>query len=240
MMKRRLDPSFAAVAEFVTQGLEDAGIPRCEGNMMAVSAGLRRSVEGWVDQLHSWIDKHERHAASIASVVFDFRQVAGPLDVEPILNPVIRTAAGNTGFMRRLAALAQAHEPPAGRLRDFTVEGSGPHAGALDLKHGGIVPITDIARFNAMPAGVSTHRTLDRLRIAAELGRIDQTTRAGLEEAFTLLWQLRLEHQVACIRAGTPADDFIDPDTLAPVRRQGLREAFRVITRAQKALSPPA
>ena len=236
----RLDPFFSSVAEFVTQGLEDAGIPRCDGNMMATSAGLRRSVEGWVDQLEGWIDKRERHAASIASVVFDFRQVAGPLDVGPTLSRVVRTAAGHGGFMGRLAALALAHEPLAGRFRDFNVEGSGPHTGTLDLKHGGIVPITDIARFHALSAGVSTHRTLDRLRMAAELGRIDQQTRAGLEEAFTLMWQLRLDHQVACFRSGEPADDFIDPDGLSPVRRQGLREAFRLITRAQETLNPRA
>jgi CBS domain-containing protein len=235
--EERLDPYFSEIAEFVTRGLEDAGIPRCKGNMMAVSDGLRRSVEGWVDQLGTWIDKHESHAAEIVAVVFDFRQVAGPLDIEPVLNRVVRTAATHGGFMRRLAARALAHEPPAGRFRDFIVEGSGRRAGTLDLKHGGIVPITDIARFHALAGGVSAHRTLDRLRLAAAVRRIDPTTQAGLEEAFTLLWQLRLEHQVACVRAGEPPDDFIRPNTLTPVRRQGLREAFRVITRAQRALS---
>jgi CBS domain-containing protein len=235
--EERLDPYFAAVAEFVTQGLQDAGIPRCEGNMMATSAGLRRSVEGWENQLAAWTGKHERHASEIVAVVFDFRQVAGTLEIAPILDRIVRGAAADAGLMRLLVAQALEHEPPAGHLRGFVVKGSGEHAGSLDLKHGGIVPITDIARFHAVAAGISAHRTLDRLRIASDVGQIDEATRAGLHDAFTLLWQLRLERQVHCVRERTPPDDFVDPNALTPVRRQGLREAFRVIARAQRTVS---
>jgi CBS domain-containing protein len=69
------------------------------------------------------------------------------------------------------------------------------------------------------------------------VGHIDEATRAGLHDAFTLLWQLRLERQVRCVREGTPPDDFVDPNALTPVRRQGLREAFRVIARSQRTVS---
>lgn len=234
--EERLDPYFRKIAEFVTQGLEDAGLPRCKGNMMAVNEALRRSLEGWVDQLGMWIGKRERHAAEVASAVFDFRQVAGPLDVEASFDQVVRGAATNRAFLSIVAAQAVEHRPPAGRIRGFIVEGPGEHAGSLDLKHGGIIPITDLARFHVLAAGASVHRTIDRLRLASVLGRIDDETRAGLEEAFTLLWQLRLEHQVACVREGRQPADFVDPKTLSPVRRQGLKEAFRVIARAQRVL----
>jgi CBS domain-containing protein len=155
----------------------------------------------------------------------------------PILDGFVRVAAGDAAFMRRLAVQALEHESPAGHIRDFVVETSGAHAGSIDLKHGGIIPITDIARFHAIAAGISSHRTLDRLRLASDVGRIDEATRMGLDEAFTLLWQLRLEHQVRCVRAGTPPHDFVDPDGLSTMRRQGLREAFKVIGRAQRMVS---
>jgi len=233
----RLDPYFATVAEFVTQGMQDAGIPRCEGNMMATSEGLRRSAEGWGQQLATWVGKHERHATGIVAIVFDFRQVAGSLEIAPMIDRVVRGAGADAGFMGRLAKLALEQAPPTGHIRGFLVDGSGSHAGSVDLKHGGIVPITDIARFHAVAAGISAHRTLDRLRIASDVGRIDEATRAGLHDAFALLWQLRLERQVHCVREGRPPDDFVDPNALTPVRRQGLREAFRVIARAQRGLS---
>ena len=36
------------LAEFVTSGLEAAGIPRCEGDVMATNHALRLSVQQWV------------------------------------------------------------------------------------------------------------------------------------------------------------------------------------------------
>jgi CBS domain-containing protein len=235
--EERLDPYFERVADSVTRGLESAGLPRCEGNMMAVSSGLRRPLPDWVDALGSWMRGRDQHAAEIAAIVLDFRQVAGPLDVEPALDAVVREAGSEPGFARWMMKHALEWKPPTGRMRDFVVEGSGEHAGSLDVKHGGIMPITDLARTLAVSAGVTSHRTLDRLRLSSEAGVIDGPTYVGLEEAFRLLWQLRLEHQVECVRSGTAPHDFVDPEALSPLRRQGLREALRIVSRAQRAVS---
>src|SRR5207247_70327 len=49
-----VDASFARLAEFVTEGLEGAGIARCKGDAMATNQAMRRSVQGWVAALHEW------------------------------------------------------------------------------------------------------------------------------------------------------------------------------------------
>jgi CBS domain-containing protein len=59
----------------------------------------------------------------------------------------------------------------------------------------------------------------------------------GLEEAFRLLWQTRLEHQVQLVRAGRRPDDQVDPSTLGPLARQGLKDSFRIIDAAQDRLA---
>ena len=59
----------------------------------------------------------------------------------------------------------------------------------------------------------------------------------GLEEAFRLLWQTRLEHQVQLVRAGARPDDQVDPTTLGPLARQGLKDSFRIIDAAQERLA---
>ena len=227
---------FGEVAGFVTQHLEDAGLPRCNGNIMATNPRLRLSLLEWVDAFARWIRGEEDLVAGAASIVFDFRRVAGPLEVEPALDRVVSASGKERGFLRRLALHALENKPPTGRIRDFLVEGSGAHEGTIDLKHGGIVPITDIARLHMVEVGISAHRTLDRLRLASAAGRVDEGTRRALEEAFRLLWQLRLDHQVVGVRASRDADDFLDPRTLSPVTRQGLREALRVVAREQRAL----
>jgi CBS domain-containing protein len=59
----------------------------------------------------------------------------------------------------------------------------------------------------------------------------------GLEEAFRLLFQLRIEHQAARVRAAALADDEVDPRDLGPLTRQALREAFSIIESAQRSLA---
>jgi CBS domain-containing protein len=105
------------------------------------------------------------------------------------------------------------------------------------VKGGDITPITNLARIYAIRAGLTENRTLRRLQGAATAGRIDEQTRLGLEEAFRLLWQVRLEHQANLVSQRLPPDDMVDPASLGPLTRQGLKEAFRMIERAQDALA---
>ena len=127
-------------------------------------------------------------------------------------------------------------EAPTGFFKDLVVESKGKQAGRLDIKHKGITVIGNLARAASIRAGLTEKRTIGRLRAAAEVGAIDDETRAELEEAFRFLWGIRLKHHVARVRAGEPPDDFVDPSELGPVTRQALKEAFKVIARAQKGL----
>jgi CBS domain-containing protein len=135
-----------------------------------------------------------------------------------------------------LAAQAIALTPPTGFVRDFVVEARGEHAGRLDIKHGGLTAITSIARTMGLLAALE-RRTLDRLRQAASLNRLQESDREGLEEAFRLLWQVRLEHQVLQVRQGQAPDDYIDPKELGSVTRQGVKAAFRVVDAVQRTLA---
>jgi CBS domain-containing protein len=117
------------------------------------------------------------------------------------------------------------------------VDARGKSVRAFDVKDGGITPITNLARIYAIMAGLTENRTLRRLQGAATAGRIDEQTRLGLEEAFRLLWQVRLEHQARLVSRRLPPDDMVDPASLGPLTRQGLKEAFRMIERAQDALA---
>jgi CBS domain-containing protein len=232
-----IDASFADLAEFVTAGLEEAGIPRCRGNVMASNRAMRRSVDDWVSAFRGWMQDLTRTGSVHSSIVYDFRQVAGPLDVEPVLAQVIAEARGESSFLRHLARRVLDERPPTGFLRDLVVQRKGEHVGRLDVKHGGIVIIGNLARAQAVRAGVVATGTLDRLRAAEDADGLDADTARELREAFRFLWEVRLRHQVRQVRAGEAPDDFVDPSALGPVTRRGLKEAFHVIARAQRALA---
>jgi CBS domain-containing protein len=231
------DPYFAALAERVTAGLEEAGFPRCRADVMAVHPAMRRSIDDWAAAFRDWIAEHGVDASILSSITFDFRVVDGSLDAEGPLDAAVADARQNPAFLRLLARVALRDEPPTGFLRHLVVEAKGDHAGQLDLKHGGIVIVTNIARARGIAAGTSRKDTLGRLRAAVDAGTLGGSSGEELAEAFRFLLDLRLRHQVTQVRAGAAADDFVAPPDLGGIERAGLREAFRSIRAAQQLLA---
>lgn len=232
-----VDPYFERLAAFVTDGLTAAGIPRCPGDVMATHPSLRRSVPSWSEAMHTWMQDLSPRGSELSSLVYDFRQVAGPLEVEPVLDAVLREARGRPGFLRALGRRALELRPPTGFVRDLVVERHGEHAGRLDLKRGGITIVGNLARVQAVASGVTAKGTVERLGATGPNAPLARPATGELVEAFRFLWELRLRHQVEQVHAGTEPDEFLDPSTLGPVARRGLKESFRVIARAQRELA---
>ena len=232
-----VDASLAELAEFVTGGLADAGIPRCKGDAMATHPSMRRSLEGWIEALETWRHDLSPSGSIFSSIVYDFRRVTGPLDPEPEFEAAIREAGRDPAFLRHLAHRALADRPPTGFLRDLVLERKGEHTGRFDVKHGGITLIGNIARLEGVKAGIPAKETLDRLAGAAAAGTLNGSDADELSEAFTFLWEVRLRHQADQVRRGEQPDDFVDPSTLGAVTRRGLKEAFNVISRTQRVVA---
>jgi len=232
-----VDPYFEKLATFVNVGLEEAGIPRCRAGVIASNSEWRDTVLQWEFRFRRWMRDPGRMGGAFSGIAFDYRQVAGPFEVKAVLDDVIRTAPDEPQFIRHLGNLAIGTRPPTGFTKDAVVEAKGRSARTLDVKHGGITIITNIARVRAIMAGLTENRTLRRLHEVTVLGVMQEERRRGLEEAFRLLWQIRLEHQTRQVRDGHASDDLVEPGSLGPLARQGLKEAFRMIEREQDALA---
>jgi CBS domain-containing protein len=230
-------PWFAALGERVTAGLEAAGIPRCNGDVMASNPAMRRPLPDWVDAYRGWMRDPGSEGSWFSSIAYDIRRVAGNLAVEPTLHSVMLEARDHPLFLRHLARRALDLRPPTGFFRDLVVEGRGEQAGKLEIKRGGIVIVGELARAWAVEVGAAATGTLARLDAAAAAGRIDEDTRSGLAESFRLLWEVRLAEHVRAHRAGEAPDDFVDPTTLGALTRRELKEAFRIVAAAQRTLS---
>src|SRR3954453_14872291 len=232
------DPAVRAyvhgVARTVLDGLERCGLPSDAKGATADRPLFARSLRAWGAALDSWFgDPTQEKALIPASLVGDGRPVWGVGRTAP-LAARIRAARTHPGLLRLLARFALSHRPPTGFLRDLVVEHSGERKGRLDLKHGGLIPIVDLARWAGLAAGAAESATPARLRAARAAGvRTDDDGRM-LEEAFTLVSALRLEHQVQQIRAGERPDDHLRPDDLSPLTRSYLKDAFRAIAAVQR------
>lgn len=228
-----VDPYFDRLARSVTDGLEACGIPRCRGGVMAENAAWRRTVGGWRHRFGEYVADPEVMGTRVASIAFDYRRVVGPVNVEVVLDRVIRGATTDPAFMRRLMRMALENMAPVGRFRDIVTD----RAGTVDLKQSGITLITNLARFFAIEAGISENRTVERLRGAAAAGVLSDTEFDDLREALRVLWRIRLEHHVDLIERGAEPDDNVDPTSLRPISRRALGAALHVVAGAQGRLA---
>ena len=114
---------------------------------------------------------------------------------------------------------------------------SGERKGVLDIKHGGLLPIESLARWSGLAAGVGAASTTARLRASDAAGTLSSEDVAILHEAFELVSELRMEHQVEQLRSGQAPDNLIDPRSLAPLTRTSLKEAFRAVARVQRGVA---
>jgi CBS domain-containing protein len=231
---QRIGPYLHAVARKVVAGLEACGLrPDTHG---ATASDLRfiRSLASWQRAVRSWIaDPTQDKALILVSVLVDSRPVWGIHTGTPVAD-TFRLAPSNPALLRLLARFALSHRPPTGFLRGLVVEHSGEHRGRLDLKHGGVIPIVDLARWAGIAAGVTSASTTERLHAAGAAGTMSLNDARTLEDAFALITGLRLAHQIEQLRAGERPDDFVDPAALSPLTRTHLKEAFRAVASIQK------
>ena len=227
---------FRRVTRAVDEGLRACGMSPDEHGASAANPIFARSLASWRRAARSLSeDPTQEKALILVSVLADSR-------------PVWSSGGTATGgglwegqptpeLLRLLARFALSFRPPTGFLRDFVVEHSGERRGQLDIKHGGMIPIVDLARWAGMAAGIASASTLERLRAAEAAGTMDSAEAQTLTEAFGFIFSLRLDHQVEQLRRGEAPDDFIDPKTLNPLARSYLREAFRAVASVQANLS---
>jgi CBS domain-containing protein len=203
----------------------------------ASSAFSASSIEDWQRAIERWMAHPSDNRVLIAtSILLDGRIIYGPsqgIDVKQLL-----FETGSRQVLERwMLRLALAAKPPTGFMHDIVVDGAGERKGTFDIKHGGLLPVVDLARYAALRAGSRVTPTIERLRLAAAEGILEPTEARILEQAYELFSALRLEHQVEQLEDGREPDDRIDPRQLDPLTRRYLRDAFREVAAVQRSLT---
>jgi CBS domain-containing protein len=205
-----------ALAERVGADLEAAGFPRRHRPARTAHAPLSE----WRRRLDACIDERRPHAAEI---LFDFRKMAGALDVGS-LEAAAGRAARNPAFLRFLARAAIDRQPPASLRAGATV----------DLEAQGILPVVLLARCYGLEVGTPARATLDRLAAARAAGLVSARAQESVAQAYRFLLGLRLRHQLRRLAEGRPAGGEVALAELTAIERTRLKDAFRAIRRWQE------
>lgn len=231
-----VDAYFQGLGADVNDGLARCGIGIDNNGVLAGNRLWRMSKAGWLRTFDECLTEPSESHLVRATVCFDFRAAAGGLAIAPELSARIRTAREHPPFMHLLARAASGFPVALGFRGQLATERDGEHAGRLDVKRGAIIPLVNLVRYHALAAGVTTSPTVDRIEAAAAAGGIDRDEADALREAFEVITRARFDHHRERIAAGLPADNLIDPGSLAPIARSDLREALHAVRRAQRRL----
>ena len=227
-----------ALAERVLADLEASGFPPDGKGAVASSPLFARSVAGWEEAARAWVEDPDRdRGLMLLSVAVESDPVWGLTAVAQRLWAAFTRSPRRDLMLARVLAGALGVKPPTGFLRDFVLQSSGERRGVLDIKRGGLLPIESLARWAGLVAGVSAASTPARLDVAEEAGVLNSEDTAILRDAFELVCELRMEHQVGQLRDGGPPDNLIEPKRLGPLTRASLKEAFRGVRRVQRGLA---
>ena len=232
------DTYFAALAKFVSDGLDEAGYFYCPGDMMATNVKWRQPLRVWRDYFRRWIATPNPEAQMLASVMFDLRPIGGHEALFAHLQEeTLAAAAKNSIFVAHMMSNSLKHQPPLGLFRGFATVRSGEHKNTIDLKHNGVVPVVDLGRIYALTGQLRMANTRTRITAAIEVGAVSGSGGRDLLDAYDMIAETRLIHQAAQIRHGEKPDNFMAPADLSDFERSHLRDAFVVVKTMQNAAS---
>ncbi|MBA4502827.1 putative nucleotidyltransferase substrate binding domain-containing protein [Marinobacterium marinum] len=242
ILDNRYDPKlhnayFKDLAAFVCDGLNACGYSYCTGDIMATNSKWRQPLRVWEQYFTNWIEKPTPEFLLNSSIFFDLEGVWGEVRWAGMLNDLIRRKAQrNPRFLACMARNALQRTPPLGFFKDFVMETDGRHSNSINMKRRGTAPLADLVRVHALAIGSREHNTFDRLRDLIEADVMPRGRGPDLRDALELIAMVRIRHQALDLEAGNEPDNNIEPENLSDFERKNLKDAFQILSNAQKFL----
>lgn len=228
---------FEQFSRWVCDGLDACGYIHCPGEMMAMTAQWRQPLKQWRAYFERWIRTPDPKALMLTCVFFDMRAIEGDFTLlQSLRAAVLEATRKNSLFLAHMVGIALKHQPPLGLFGQLTFSRNQENLRKIDLKHGGTVPIIDLARIYALAGGSHAVNTDERLIHASEGGEISEDKTRDLREALELIAGMRIDHQTRQVSAGLRPDNYLEINELSHLERSFLKEAFGVVKGLQSVL----
>jgi len=232
---------FARLGERLNRTLLAVGFPPCKNHIMLDNPDWRKSLDGWLDLFDSIAETPDSEGILKASLLCDMRPVqvhgsgSGGLNVR-LREAMTKRLRKSSVLLKYMAREAVRFSPPLGLFGSFSLKKDDQGRGVLDIKRGGIFPITQGVKTLALDHGLAETGTCARLRLLHRSEALSVPLAEGLCEAYDFLQTLRMRTQAAHLRQGKPLDNDIRPDSLGAMDRERLRSAFKLTAEFQSLL----
>jgi len=226
---------FRNLAQFVCDGLARVGYRYCKGGFMASNNRWRQPLAAWKRDFIHWIEQPRPEALLNSSVFFDLEGVAGDTRMADELKALLsQQASQSRRFLGCLAINSQRRTPPLGFFRDFVLEKSGRHTNTINLKRRGSAPLVDVIRVHALASASRAQNSFERLEDVVGAGFLTGGMADDLRDGLEFISIVRARHQAFDIENGKVPDNNLNPETLSRLDRRSLKDAFTVLSNAQK------
>jgi len=231
------DEYFAKLAAFISDGLAGCGYEYCKGGIMATNPQWRKPLSVWRDYFKGWIDNPDPQALLNSSIFFDLVGIYGDTALAETLKvDIARRAQRSPMFLACLARNALNRTPPLGFFRTFVMENDGKQNKSINLKRRGTAPLGDVIRVHALAAGSTALNSFNRLDAIAESRILGHSNGDDLRDAMEYIAIVRARHQALDLEAQREPDNNVEPENMTVFERRNLKDAFQVISNAQKYL----
>ncbi|MDR5906184.1 DUF294 nucleotidyltransferase-like domain-containing protein [Franzmannia qiaohouensis] len=231
-----IDGYFQALGERMTDALDEAGIPLCNGHVMARWPMWRKRLGEWGRQLEIWTAERRVKRVQQANILLDFHAVYGdPALAESLRDLVVALVPRAALFLDEMASLLDETPVALDRLGRLAGDDDGaPHERAINLKRQGLLPLTGSVRLLALRQGCRAPDTRGRLSELVMAGALDALRASTLGDALGRLQALVLDAQLTSLAAGRAADGWIDTARLDDAQRLLLRHDLQQVRRLIK------
>jgi len=221
------DDWFAMLGGYVSDYLDEAGVPRCKGGVMAANASWRGTISSWRERVGTWLGRARPEDILNVDIFFDLIPVAGDFELGHALHrDAVQGASQRPAFLGLLAASVESYTPQFSLFGKPIVEN-----GRIDLKRNGLLPLVSFARALALKAGATSRPTPERIRDIQNAGRIGERDASLLIETHEVLMGLVLRQQIADLREGIPPSSRVEADVLTRDERHDLRSRLHSLDR---------
>ena len=209
---------FEDFGKYISDILDEAGIPYCKGGVMSSSATWCKSLTSWRTTISDWCRNPSAEALLSVDIFFDFALVYGDAQLGAKLQQAISgRAARQPDFLKLLARNVGAHHARTGFFGRLKLD-----EGRFQTKLHMMLPLTEILRVLAISRSIETRNSYER---AAQIFKTKSVPPEIIQlgEDIQFCIRLILRQQIEDIAQGLPPTTNIDLELLRDKEQKHLK-----------------
>ncbi|MEL3970687.1 DUF294 nucleotidyltransferase-like domain-containing protein [Rossellomorea oryzaecorticis] len=217
---------FRLFSEKVVEKLEEAGLRRCDGNMMSSEPSWRGSLHKWEERARQWSVRSSEETLLKAQNFFSFRFLDGDEELNDAFNDTIRRQLKSSKIL--LVRMAQVEKTkPVPVLHSSIRSLLGMQRKEFSMKKEILFPFHHAMQILNLAHGNTTGSTLEKIEYLVVKGSISPGFSDDLREAFEEMMKLYMELK------RNKQGDTVQLSTLSTREKENLYHSVKTIREFQ-------